>query len=90
MWINQPQNKDIFSGEKIINTSGGSSFLTTDNPSTGVTIQAKKSNKGSVYIGDFLELEAGESISLEINNTASIVIKVDASGDGVNYLGVKR
>lgn len=61
-----------------------------------VTIIAKKSNSGSIFIGGVnvsstvygAELEQKESITLSITNTNLIYIDASVSGDGISYVAI--
>lgn len=83
---------DSLAGEKTISTAGSAEELASDTDCSSVTIQAKKSNTDSVYIGDdsdqYLELDPGESISIAVNNLNLLYIDVEVDDEGVNYVGV--
>jgi hypothetical protein len=85
-----------FRGSMLSVPSSGNRVQFPNFPCRQITIIAKKSNQGSVYIGGLnvsplehgAELEAKDSITLAVNNTNLIHIDVDVSGDGVTYVAI--
>lgn len=61
-----------------------------------VTIIAKRSNTGSIYVGGIdvsstvygVELKANDSVTLAVNNTNLIYIDASVSGEGISYVAI--
>lgn len=85
----------IQNGQKAITTAGTAEALGASSAIVSVTIKALQANTGNVYVGtasvdstNGYVLDAGESVSLDIDNIADIYLDVDVNGEGVSYLGV--
>jgi hypothetical protein len=83
----------VGNGQKTVASAGTAEVLATNTTIKSVTIKALLANTNNVYVGDSsvdssngFELDAGESISLDINNLADIYIDVDTNGEGVSYI----
>lgn len=83
----------ISSGKKTVAVAGTAEALAGSTTIKSVTIKALAANTGNVYVGDSgvsstngFVLEAGETVSLDINNLTSVYIDVDTSGQGVTYI----
>ena len=85
-------------GRKTVTTAGTAETLvaSTDTLVVGVIIKAFKENTGTVHIGistvdsssaKQYELEAGEAISISINDLVKIYVDVSVNGEGVQYIG---
>lgn len=85
-------NENIIAGEKNIPDNSTPEQISSNTNCKGVTIQAKKNNTKSVYLGDsdgqYLELSPGESINLMINNLSLVYVSVEVDDEGINYIGV--
>ncbi len=88
--------KAIGHGVKTVTTAGTDVVLAADTLAKWVIIQAQTDNSGNIAVGaagvDATEatgtgvlLDAGQSISLAIDNLADIFIDSSVSGDGVRY-----
>lgn len=82
-------------GQKTVTTAGTQEVLATKETIKSITIKALAGNTGIVYIGDSsvdsstgLELSAGESLSLDINEISLIYVDVATSGEGVSFIYV--
>jgi hypothetical protein len=55
-----------------------------------ITLKAYGTNTGKIYVGDsttqYLELEAGESIDINIDNLSKVWIDADVNAEGVTYI----
>lgn len=86
----------LVTGVTNVTTAGTRVVLATAQIVRSVTIKAKSTNTGKIYVGDVtvaaangFPLDAGESVSFELNNLASIYIDSAVNGEGVSYLAVK-
>ena len=89
----------IISSEKTVATAGTAVALSASQRVKALTIIAKASNTGQVYIGgsDVSSatndgLDAGETISFEAVNwmdIADIFVDADTNGEGVDFYAVK-
>ena len=89
----------LTSGEKTITAAGTAEALAATDNVKSVTIIAKASNVGQVYVGgsDVASttndgLDAGEVLSFEAHafmDLADIFIDVDTNGEGVDFYAVK-
>ena len=86
------------SGRKTIAIAGTAETLVASSTSllVGVVIKAFKENTGIVHVGTSAidsnsdkqyELEAGEAVSLSINDLVKVYVDVSVSGESVMYLG---
>lgn len=84
-------------GVKTVTTAGTDVVLANSTPAKWVLLQAQTDNTGYIAIGtagvdatvatgNGVLLNAGESITLPIDNLADIYIDSIVSGDGVRYL----
>ena len=82
----------LLAGEKIVASIAAPETLASTTAVAAVTIQAKRDNIASVYLGSvaaqYVELAPGQSISIGVNDLALIYVAVDSDADGVNYLAV--
>ena len=83
------------SGQKTVTTAGTRVQLATTTAVASLTIKAKRTNTGSIYVGDstvtsstgFI-LAAGDSISLDISDLATIYLDSSVNAEGVSFLYV--
>lgn len=102
--INAAQEVDLvplrairLTGHKTVTTAGTQVQLSSSSAVFGAcTIKALSTNTGSIWVGlssvsssDGFELDASESISIDIQGIAHIYIDSDTNGEGVSYLCVK-
>lgn len=85
----------ILNGQKLVTTAGTRVTLASSTTIKSVTIKALSTNTGIVYVGNAtvsssngLQLVAGDSVSLDISNLATINLDASVSGEGATYLGV--
>lgn len=85
----------VTNGQKTVTTAGTAEVLAASTTILSVTIKALSGNTGYVYVGSAsvdstngFVLQAGESISLDIDNLADIYLDVSANGEGVSFIGV--
>lgn len=83
---------EIFEGEKNVPTAGTAVPLGTQQCKF-VTIQARSSNTGNIYIGGAtisntqgVALAAGEAYTLFVVGTDKVYLDADTNGEGVTYL----
>lgn len=87
-------SSETHGGQKTSNTPGTAVALGTAH-CVAVVVKALTGNSGLVYVGDIntkanqYELNAKESVSLDIGNLGSVFIDVASSGEGVSYLYLK-
>jgi hypothetical protein len=81
----------VVAGEKIVTDHNVPENLAADTPCRSVIIQAKTTNIQSVFIGNAdaqcFELLPGTSVTLPVANLNLVFVRVQADGEGVNYLG---
>lgn len=89
----------IGNGHKEVTTAGTAVALASSTSCKRVTIQAYRANTGFIIVGGTgvngsssigtgtgASLAAGESISFDINNLATIFIDSTVNGEGVRYI----
>jgi len=85
----------IYNGQKNVTTAGTRVALASSQAVVSVSIKAKITNTGYIYVGNatvsssngFL-LMAGESISLDISDLATVYLDSSVNGEGVYYLAI--
>lgn len=85
----------VLNGNKNVTTAGTRVTLAGSTSAKSVTVKAKRTNTGSIYVGDSsvssangFELRAGDSVSLDIANLQTVNLDASVSGEGVTFLGV--
>lgn len=85
----------IFDGLTNVTTAGTRVVLAASQAVKGVTIKARSTNTGIIYVGNAsvastngLQLKAGESVAMAIANLNTVNIDSSVNGEGVTYLGV--
>jgi hypothetical protein len=85
----------VFNGQTTLTSAGSAEIISNTGTCRGVTIKALPSNTGFVYLGDSnvssangYILEAGESMSLDVSNTAVVYFDATTAGEGVGYVGL--
>jgi len=80
-------------GSKDVATAGSSEALAASTSIKSVTIRAKSSNTGLIYVGSSsvsssngFQLSADETVSLDLDNLSKIYLDCDSDGDGVTYI----
>lgn len=84
-------------GVKTVTTAGTDVVLATSTSATWVIVQAQTDNTGvigvgivgvdaTVATGNGIALAAGESVTLPVEDLASIYIDSTVNGDGVRYV----
>ncbi len=83
----------IYNGSQTVTTAGTAVALASSTTIKSVIVKAKYSNTGTIYIGDAsvssangLELEAGDAVSIDIDDLSTVYIDSSVNGEGVNYL----
>jgi len=83
----------VGNGQKTVATAGTAESLGASTTIRSITIKALANNSNNVYIGDSsvsssngFVLDAGDTISLDIDNLADIYIDVDTNGEGVSFI----
>lgn len=86
--------KIIYSGKINVTISGTEVILGTGVISS-VTIKALSANTGVIYVGaggvssaNGFQLAAGDTLSIDISNLATVWIDSSINGEGVTYLAV--
>lgn len=83
----------IFQGAKQIAATAGTQIQLPNNACNKVTIIALKDNTGSIFVGGSnvssavygVELQASDSITLEVSNTNFIYLVANVAGEGISY-----
>ena len=88
-------NATVYHGKTTVTTAGTEVTLASSQALTaGVTIKALSSNTGLIYVGlnpvtsaTGFELNAKESVFIEVANLTTLYIDSAVNGEGVTYLG---
>lgn len=94
---NYPGTTTIGDGRKVVTTSGTAVTLAASTTCREVTITALSSNTGTVVVGGStviaaastrrgVPLAAGASITLAVNDLASVYLDATVNGEGVSFL----
>jgi hypothetical protein len=82
----------IGDGSKDVATAGTAETLATTTTIKSVTVQAKNSNTGVIYVGGStvsstsgISLYAGDSVNMEIDDLVKIYVDSSVDGEGVVY-----
>lgn len=85
----------VLNGNTNVTTAGTRVTLAASTTCRSVTVRAKHTNTGVIYVGNSsvsssngYQLLPGESISLDITNLNTVNLDAATSGEGVTYLGV--
>jgi len=85
----------VSNGNKNVTTAGTRVTLAASATIKSVTIKAKFTNTGIIYVGDTgvtsangFQLYPGESISLDIADPSTVNLDAQVSGEGVTYIAV--
>lgn len=93
-----PNESNLAYGEQTVTTSGTAEALNGGTSQAvpdghAVTVKALASNNDTVYVGDSsvatgtgFPLVSGESVSLAVDDVASIYADVDTNGEGVRWI----
>lgn len=84
----------VYNGKKTVTTAGTRVTLAASQAVKSVVIKALSTNTGFIYVGDGsvasttgLQLQAGETVSLDIANLATVNLDSSVNGEGVTYIG---
>lgn len=81
----------LLSGTKTT-TAGNAVAIASSTSCKSVLVQAKSANTGTVKLGNsslqYIEMTAGDSISIDIDNLNKVYIDVTVDNEGINYVGV--
>lgn len=76
-------------------TTAGTPVRLGAHAALSVTVRARESNDGLIYVGpgsvtaaNGYELAAGEAVSMDVANTNAVYVDAASNGDGVSYLWV--
>lgn len=79
-------------GSKNVTTAGTRVTLASTTACKSVVVMAKLTNTGKIYVGGAtvsstsgIELAAGETISLDVSDLASVQIDSSVNGEGVKF-----
>lgn len=85
----------IRNGQKNVTTPGTQVALATTTAIKSVTIKAKSTNTGFIYVGatgvnsgNGFILVKGESVSLDVADLATVFLDSSVGGEGVSYIGL--
>jgi len=83
----------VGNGQNTVASAGTAEALAGSTAIESVTIKALHANTGMIYVGDSgvdstngFVLDAGETVSMDVDNLADIYIDADTSTDGVSFL----
>ena len=95
LYVNLTAPTTIYNGQKNVTTAGTRAVLGTSQAILSITITAKLTNTGNIYVGNSSVtssngaiLSAGDSLSLDTNDISNVYIDSDVSGEGVSYIAV--
>lgn len=84
----------LYNGRKTVTTAGTRVTLASSQAIKSVAIKALITNTGLIYVGDTtvassngFSLSAGDTISLDIANLATVNLDSSVNGEGVTYIG---
>lgn len=84
----------VYTGQTNVTTAGTRVALGSSQAVKSVVIKAKTTNTGLIYVGgstvtssNGFILSAGDTVSIDIANIATISIDSSVNGEGVSYLG---
>lgn len=83
----------VGNGAKDVASAGTPVALAVSTPTKTITVRAKVSNTGLIYIGsttmtaaDGFQLSPDETVSLDLDNLSKLFIDAAVSGNGVTYI----
>lgn len=83
----------IYNGKKTVTTAGTRVTLASSQAIKSVCIKALQTNSGYIYVGDGsvssttgIQLLAGDTVSLDISNLATVYLDSSVNGEGVTYI----
>lgn len=83
----------VLNGSVVVTTGGTAVALAVSTTITSVVVKAKYGNTGTIYIGNAtvdssngVELQAGDAISIDIDDLAKVYVDASVNGEGVDYL----
>lgn len=86
----------VVNGQTNVTTAGTQVALAGSTAIKSVTVKAKHANTGWIYVGDLnvdsttgFVLDAGETISLDVDNLADVFIDSSVNAEGVSYLALQ-
>jgi len=95
LYVNLNAPTTIYNGQKNVTTAGTRAVLGTSQAILSITITAKLTNTGNIYVGNSSVtssngaiLSAGDSLSLDTNDISNVYIDSDVNGEGVSYIAV--
>jgi hypothetical protein len=84
-----------YSGQKNVTTAGSHLVLGTTQAIVSITVTAKPTNTGNIFVGPDgvtsttgLILQPGDSVSLDVSNVTAVYIDSAVSGEGVSWLAI--
>lgn len=88
--------KKIVNGQKTVTNAGVAETLVAASRAVkSVSVKALSTNTGVVYVGDVnvdstngRELQAGESLDIDIDDLVKIYLDVSVNGEGVSYAAI--
>jgi len=85
----------IFNGKTTVTTAGTRVALASTQNVQSVTVKALSTNTGLIFVGNAtvastngFVLSAGDTVSLDIANLATVNLDCSVNGEGVTYVGV--
>lgn len=80
-------------GQQTVTTAGTRVQLASSTPTTTITIRAKSTNTGKIYVGTVTVtssngfiLSASETVSIDLDNLSKVYIDSSVNGEGVSYI----
>lgn len=88
--------KRVLNGHKTVTTAGTAVPIGTG-AIISITLKALHANTGMIYVGGYdvaaangFVLDAGEPVSLDVDNLADVYINADINGEGVSWIAVAK
>jgi len=83
----------VGNGQKTVTSAGTAEALGSSTAIDSITIKALATNTGNIYVGSSsvddtngFVLDAGDTVSLDIDNLADVYIDADTNGEGVSFI----
>lgn len=92
-----PLKRVVSYGQKAVTTSGTEvQLVASSTPCSSLVVKALAANTGKIYVGsnssvttsNGFELNAQESVSLDVDNVQDVYIDAGVNGEGVSWIAV--
>lgn len=83
----------VYNGKTTVTTAGTRVALASSQTVKSVTVKALSTNTGFIYVGNSsvantngFQLKAGDTVSLDLSNLATVYIDSSVNGEGITYI----